>query len=113
MLDKETYLAMKEVYVNLKNYDFDTFGNYKMDINEAKKFIQTFEKLSCGGWIPADKEHNPKEDGFYIATLDGEIAGEDHPFVGTAEFVGEKWEDDTEDYKCVMAWMPLPQPYKA
>lgn len=30
-------------------------------------------------WIPTE-EKNPERDGFYMATLDGEIAGEREPF---------------------------------
>lgn len=36
-------------------------------------------------WIPTSKR-NPKEDGFYIVTCDGEICGEEEPFSGLAEF---------------------------
>lgn len=65
----------------------------------------------CGsGWIPCE-DRLPKEDGFYLATLDGQIVGEDKPFSGTAEFKDGKWVDDEEDYQCVLAWQPLPEPY--
>ena len=104
---------------------------WELNYTEAKKLQQalrqaadTIESLSdklqaenmkrssedCGGWIPC-KEILPKKDGFYIATLDGEIVGEDKPFSGTAEFKDRKWVDDEEDYQCVLAWMPLPEPY--
>lgn len=35
------------------------------------------------GWIPVE-QRLPEKDGFYIATIDGEIIGEDDPFVGLA-----------------------------
>lgn len=63
------------------------------------------------GWIPVEKEQ-PEEDGFYIATMDGKIVGQEEPFVGLAEFENGKWIDDEEDYKCVIAWRPLPDPYR-
>ena len=63
------------------------------------------------GWIPVEKAQ-PEEDGFYIATMDGEIVGQEETFVGLAEFENGKWIDDEEDYKCVIAWRPLPEPYK-
>lgn len=63
------------------------------------------------GWIPVS-EGNPKADGFYISTLDGEIVGEDKPIAGMAEFHNGKWVDDEDDYQCVLAWMPLPEPWK-
>lgn len=62
-------------------------------------------------WIPVT-DRLPEEDGFYIATLDGEICGEEEPFVGLAEFENGKWVDDEEDYRCIFAWQPLPAPYR-
>ena len=64
-----------------------------------------------GEWIPVS-ERLPDKDGFYIATLDGKIVGDDRPFSGLAEFEDWTWVDDEEDYKCVIAWQPLPEPYK-
>lgn len=62
------------------------------------------------GWIPVS-EKLPEEDGFYLATLDGEICGQEEAFTGLAEFEHGKWIDDEEGYKCVLAWQPLPEPY--
>ncbi len=63
------------------------------------------------GWIPVE-ERLPEQDGIYLAVFDGEIAGENKPFVGMAEFEKGKWIDDEEDYQCIIAWMPLPEPYR-
>lgn len=63
------------------------------------------------GWIACD-DRLPKKDGFYLATIDGEIAGEDKPFSGLAEFENGKWVDDEDDYQCILAWQPLPEPYR-
>lgn len=62
-------------------------------------------------WIPVN-ERLPEENGFYIATMDGEIVGQKESFVGLAEFENGKWVDDEGDYKCVIAWRTLPEPYK-
>lgn len=61
-------------------------------------------------WISVE-ERLPEEDGFYLATLDGEICGQEEAFTGLAEFEHGKWIDDEEGYKCVLAWQPLPEPY--
>lgn len=37
-------LGLIEVYNNLKNFDFDILGNYKMDQREAQKIIDYVEK---------------------------------------------------------------------
>lgn len=62
-------------------------------------------------WIHVS-ERLPEENGFYLATCDGEICGENEPFTGLAEYENGKWVDDEEDYQCVLAWMPLPKPYQ-
>lgn len=67
--------------------------------------------MTENGWIPVT-ERLPETDGFYIATHDGEICGEEKPFVGLAEFENGKWVDDEEDYQCIFAWQPLPAPYR-
>ncbi len=38
-------IGLIEVYNNLKNYDFDILGNYKMDKREAQKLIDYVERL--------------------------------------------------------------------
>ena len=38
-------IRIREIYVNLKNYDFDVCGSYKMDASEAKKFVEWFEEM--------------------------------------------------------------------
>ena len=84
----------------------------------AEAFIEAYKecqdiirKHMTDGWIPVEKAQ-PEEDGFYIATMDGEIVGQEETFVGLAEFENGKWIDDEEDYKCVIAWRPLPEPYR-
>ena len=58
------------------------------------------------GWIPVS-ERLP-EDGTYITTLDGELVGQKEPFTGMCGIENGKWDDED----CVIAWMPLPEPYK-
>lgn len=58
------------------------------------------------GWIPV--EERLPEDGTYLCTLDGELCGIDESFTGMCGIENGEW--DEED--CVIAWMPLPDPYK-
>lgn len=55
-----------------------------------------------GFWETVKKP--PKEKGWYLVTLKGEIAGEEKDFVGMEHFDGNEWESE------VVAWMPLPKP---
>lgn len=80
----------------------DNFYNAVVDI---------IRKHMNDGWIPVE-EALPEEDGFYIATMDGEIVDQQEPFTGLAEFENGKWIDDEDDYRCVIAWRPLPEPYR-
>ena len=89
-------------------YDKDSYVVKRMQA-ALDMAIKALEQTS---WIPVS-ERLPEKDGFYLATCDGEICGEDEPFSGLAEFENGKWTDDEEGYQCVLAWQPLPQPYKA
>lgn len=63
-------------------------------------------KKNAVQWIPVT-ERLP-EDGYYLATLDGELVGQEEPFTGMCGIENGKWDDED----CVMAWMPLPEPYR-
>lgn len=57
-------------------------------------------------WIPVS-ERLP-ENGTYLCTLDGELCGIDEPFTGMCGIENGKWDEEG----CVIAWMPLLEPYK-
>lgn len=76
-----------------------------------ERITDIIRKHMNDGWISVD-ERLPEEDGFYIAAIDGEIAGQEESFVGLAEFEDDFWVDDDIDYKCIIAWRPLPEPYR-
>ena len=85
-----------------------SMGKKREGLLEAREIIRNHMN---DGWIPVE-ERLPEEDGFYIATIDGEIAGQEESFVGLAEFEDDFWVDDDIDYKCIIAWRPLPEPYR-
>ena len=57
-------------------------------------------------WIPVSEKL--PEDGTYLCTLDGELVGEQEPFTGMCGIENGKWDEEG----CVIAWKPLPEPYK-
>ena len=69
-------------------------------------FIENIDGEKENGWIPVS-ERLP-EDGTYITTLDGELVGQEEPFTGMCGIENGKWDDED----CVIAWRPLPEPYK-
>ena len=73
-------------------------------IEQLQEDLEQDEKEN--GWIPVS-ERLP-EDGIYITTLDGELVGQEEPFTGMCGIENGKWDDED----CVIAWMPLPEPYK-
>lgn len=73
---------------------------------EHKETISKTENVHDNDWIPVS-DRLP-EDGTYICTLDGELIGEEEPFTGMCGIVNGKWDEEG----CVIAWMPLPEPYK-
>lgn len=88
----------------------DTENHYNEVLKRIEALDMAIKALKQTRWIPVS-ERLPKENGFYLATYDGEICGENEPFTGLAEYENGKWVDDEEDYQCVLAWMPLPEPY--
>lgn len=57
-------------------------------------------------WVPVSE--GLPEDGTYLCTLDGELCGIDEPFTGMCGIENGVW----DERDCVIAWMPLPEPYK-
>lgn len=88
-----------------------------LENNKQKTWKRAFEvfckvrgkdiETKFGFWTPLS-EVSPLKDDTYMVTLDGEICGLDEPIVGMCGYENGKW--DEEGY--VIAWMPLPKPYR-
>ena len=105
---------MSHIKDRLKQYkdEYSKYGKY--DGLYVADVLEMFEQLRGdlerdekeNGWIPVS-ERLP-EDGTYITTLDGELVGQEEPFTGMCGIENGKWDDED----CVIAWRPLPEPYK-
>ena len=60
-------VRIKEVMCNLKNFDFEVFGAYKMDKQEAKKLLTALKEShfsDTAKWIPI--EYDGCADGYPV-----------------------------------------------
>jgi hypothetical protein len=88
-----------------------------LENNKQKTWKRAFEvfckvrgkdiETKSGFWTPLS-EASPLKDDTYIVTLDGEICGLDEPIVSMCGYENGKWDEEG----CVIAWMPLPKPYR-
>ena len=88
-----------------------------LEVIEGKDIFTKAFKINCelagidletgfGTWETV--KNLPKKDGWYLVTLNGEIAGEENDIVGMDEYNNGHWSEGD----CVIAWMPLPEPAK-
>lgn len=102
---------IKDRLIQLKNEVENTGNGAYFSKNNISKIVELLltdleQDEKENGWIPVS-ERLP-EDGTYITTLDGELVGQEEPFTGMCGIENGKWDDED----CVIAWMPLPEPYK-
>lgn len=83
-----------------------TTGYKAGQIRMAERIEEIIRKHMNDGWISAKEK--PAEDGFYVATMSGALVDQEEPFVGLAEFEDGEWVDGDD----VIAWRPLPEPYR-
>ena len=102
------------VISNLKHLIINIIGN---EINE-KEFdtaISALEKQLNGGWIPVSERLPEKEDIYQVTIKYKNFAGI-HLTVRTAIYENKKWnihgpQPVISNIK-IIAWQPLPEPYK-
>ena len=96
-------IRLKEVLCNLKNYDFDILGSYKLDKNEAQKLIDVLEDIEKGGWVSCS-EKMPEQEGEYLVCFDD-------GFIATTSYIDGDWELWAYAGEPT-AWQPLPQAFE-
>ena len=101
---KDRLIQLKNEVENAGNGAYFSKNNISKIVELLLADLEQDEKES--GWIPVS-DRLPK-DGTYITTLDGELVGQEEPFTGMCGIENGKWDDED----CVIAWMPLPEPYK-
>ncbi len=109
-----------KIYASNAEYE-RTHGNLQgcLDFRQLAEWLKDYKRLieqePQTGWIPVS-ERLPKKSGDYWCTFGGtNLTGSDYY---TTESDAKKIFDDPEEYtgwraQNVIAWMPLPEPYKA
>lgn len=102
-------LALKELLHNLKDRDWDINPVYKIDENEGEKLIEAIEAVNK--WIPC-KVRLPEDSGEYLV-WNKPYSGKSYVSIEDIDCDGmiKKW--NTIYANEIVAWMPLPQAYKA
>lgn len=95
----------KEELIKALRYDRNQYDKGYAD-GRASIIVEELENQKTGHWIPVS-ERLPEEMGTYMTTID---YGKHGLATGQRYYHGRDlgWADD-----CVIAWMPLPEPYKA
>ena len=76
-------------------------------LDEVEKYVE--HEKSAGGWIPCS-ERLPENNGCMLVTIDDAIEFGKYEDGEWSIWVCEHW--DEWDAKGVIAWMPLPEPWK-
>lgn len=103
--DKEKLKIIKEE-LSLVTHNGTTKDDLLMLLDWLYNRVVKKDLEASADWIPCS-ERMP-EDGTYLCTLDGELVGEQEPFTGMCGIKNGKWDEEG----CVIAWKPLPKPYK-
>lgn len=93
---ENTGLTPEEIE-SLKDFEKSQVGKMLKRLNEEQRKHR---------WIPV--EERLPEDGTYLCTFVGELVGQEDPFTGMCGIENGIWDEPD----CVIAWQPLPEPYK-
>lgn len=123
LLKQEGYFEMSMISERVKYLrEFDCFGTVKQAMLEAADTIEALSaKLQAanmersdryygGGWI-ACEDRLPEKEGFYLVTLTGRITDIADMRIKKA-FFSENHKNFMDYGSAVIAWQPLPEPYR-
>lgn len=102
---REHLEQMKQDLKNSTIYKEGLPGSALDIVNTILKDLEIEEGTSDWNLL---NEKNPEKAGTYLVTYNGALVGEKYPFTGLGFFEGGQWDDE----ECVIAWKPLPEPYK-
>lgn len=106
---------LEEIEKEMTRYEAKHVKSYEKGLRYARDIIRKYlsrentpetTRPSRDKWIPV--EERMPEDGTYLCTLDGELCGIKEPFTGMCGIENGIWDEPD----CVVAWRPLPEPYK-
>lgn len=103
-------------YIELYDKAINMFARNEIALGEYMKMIEPLNQEICE-WIPCS-ERLPSEYGEYLATVDGEAIEVSYVPKNSYQWLVKGWSTcEADGYKKlsddeVIAWMPLPEPYK-
>ena len=93
---------------NLIAARYELSGEYEKGLHEAWEIVTSETGApTVNTWIPV-KERLPEEDTWVFITFVDELSSG----ISIAYYNGNSWHGNIEKYDTVIAWMPLPEPYK-
>lgn len=98
-------MKIAEIIETLETID----NNYEIFVCERQALDSAIELLDRSEWIPVS-ERLPENNGCMLVTIDDAIEFGKYEDGEWSIWVCEHW--DEWDAKGVIAWMPLPEPYK-
>lgn len=115
---------LEEIEKEQNSYEADHAWNYSKGMEYAKEIIRSHmnhsgDDAEMGDWISVEERLPEEDDGKrYIVTDEHGLVRSEmeygHPMDGNREVCFHKWDD--EYWSCyrpkVIAWQPLPEPYK-
>ncbi len=104
--DRNSVCKVRKATLELLFAELDESYEQAKILEKIKENYALF-RATANKWIPVG-ERLPEEDGEYLATIYD--MDENHEYMDIAEFEDGKWQ--YKNFIKVLAWMPLPEPYK-